>query len=573
MKTGANARATGQTMLNELSSRSHAILILIVEQSETTFLDEKQREISPEEFHEFLCSEKFKKNKYDPESFVRQNFKVGKLNLVDLAGSERVRASRACGQQLEETKKINQSLSALGNVISALTNVKGRTHIPYRNSKLTRILQDSLGGNCKTTMMATISPAKDAISETLSTIKFANRAKNIRNHAFVNEDLDKNSLLRRYEKELKRLRAELEKRKQNVVDQRKLLELEEQKRQAEEDKMAAVQALEKRSREFMREKLAKKKLEEKIASLSDKVLAGSDVQKTPQFQNALLQQRNRIRAEYTNKLTELEKERNALEEKKSQVDRYKQLLLKQRDIMVAMTKRLNERDDQISRLQEEIHSHEANCKILEEKLDNKTASLIHLQRVALEQNQPSLHRENQTTSLQDSNETKSLHESGLYEGDMLKRMRIAVQNEIEARLRNEFQQRLNASDVPKRETLATDKAMLLEKRVQVLTEKYKRFREDMFTRIQRKDVEIAKLRTAKAEQMPLSVRTNKRFIDSTAGLKDGSNVKDSVLFMKTLVDNIIASKKENQETKQLNHVDSQVQELSILVDNTLNLLE
>jgi len=78
---------------------------------------------------------------------------VGKLNLVDLAGSERVRLSGATGQRLEESKKINQSLAALGNVISALIDIKGRSHIPYRDSKLTRILEDSLGGNCKTTMM------------------------------------------------------------------------------------------------------------------------------------------------------------------------------------------------------------------------------------------------------------------------------------------------------------------------------------------------------------------------------------------------------------------------------------
>ncbi len=84
---------------------------------------------------------------------------MGKLNLVDLAGSERVRLTGATGQRLEESKKINQSLSALGNVIAALTDPRGRQHIPYRDSKLTRILEDSLGGNCKTTMMAMISPA------------------------------------------------------------------------------------------------------------------------------------------------------------------------------------------------------------------------------------------------------------------------------------------------------------------------------------------------------------------------------------------------------------------------------
>ena len=91
-----------------------------------------------------------------PGEDAPKQIKVGKLNLVDLAGSERVRVTQATGQRLEESKKINQSLSALGNVIAALTDHKARPHIPYRDSKLTRILEDSLGGNCKTTMMAMI---------------------------------------------------------------------------------------------------------------------------------------------------------------------------------------------------------------------------------------------------------------------------------------------------------------------------------------------------------------------------------------------------------------------------------
>ena len=152
--------------------------------------------------------------------------KVGKLNLVDLAGSERVNVTGATGKRLEESKSINKSLSTLGNVITALTTTKGRTHIPYRDSKLTRILEDSLGGNCKTTMMAMISPSNDAFSESLSTLKFATRAKKIKNKARINEDVDQRALLRKYEQELRRLRAELEAKSKNVVDKGKLLEVE-----------------------------------------------------------------------------------------------------------------------------------------------------------------------------------------------------------------------------------------------------------------------------------------------------------------------------------------------------------
>ena len=110
--------------------------------------------------------------------------------------------------RLKEATKINMSLSALGNVISAL--VDGRhSHIPYRDSKLTRLLQDSLGGNTKTVMIAAISPADYNLDETLSTLRYASRAKAIKNKPRVNED-PKDALLKQYEDEIKRLKAMLE---------------------------------------------------------------------------------------------------------------------------------------------------------------------------------------------------------------------------------------------------------------------------------------------------------------------------------------------------------------------------
>lgn len=230
-----------------------------------------------------------------------------------------------------------------------------------------------------------------AFVESLSTLKFANRAKSIKNEARINEDLDQKSLLRRYERELKQLRAELEERSRNVVDQRRLLELDEQRRRAEEDKMAAIRALEARSKEFMKEKAEKKRLEEKITSLQSQMLAGGGTgvasgqwAEVPAFKNALKEHQERIRAEYDNRLAELEKERETIEEEKAQVDRYKQLLLKQRDIMILLTQRLNERDEQIMALQDELDAYDRHQRDLEEKLDEKTAALIHLQRVTME---------------------------------------------------------------------------------------------------------------------------------------------------------------------------------------------
>jgi hypothetical protein len=229
--------------------------------------------------------------------------------------------------------------------------------------------------------------------ESLSTLKFANRAKSIKNEARINEDLDQKSLLRRYERELKRLRAELEERSRSVVDQRRLLELDEQRRRAEEDKMAAIRALEARSKEFMKEKAEKKRLEERITKLQSQMLtggtagmpAGGNWAEVPAFRNALKEHQERIRAEYDTRLAELERERETIEEEKAQVDRYKQLLLKQRDIMILLTQRLNERDEQIMALQDELDAYDRHQHDLEEKLDEKTAALIHLQRVTMEQ--------------------------------------------------------------------------------------------------------------------------------------------------------------------------------------------
>eukprot|EP00958_Prasinococcus_capsulatus_P009934 scaffold965_cov344-Prasinococcus_capsulatus_cf.AAC.2 len=191
MEEGNRLRTTGNTKMNELSSRSHAVFQLIIEKATTT-MD-------------------------GPAGDMQQSFRVGKLNLVDLAGSERVHLTGATGVRLEESKRINKSLSALGNVIAALTDKKERRHIPYRDSKLTRLLEDSLGGNCRTTVIANVSPALEAVGESLSTLKFADRAKTVKNAARVNQDVDQRTLLRKYERELRRLRGELAERSKIVV--------------------------------------------------------------------------------------------------------------------------------------------------------------------------------------------------------------------------------------------------------------------------------------------------------------------------------------------------------------------
>ncbi|GFQ64774.1 kinesin-like protein KIF17 [Trichonephila clavata] len=175
METGWKNRSVGATLMNADSSRSHSIFTIHLEMLEME-----------------NCGE---------------HIKQGKLNLVDLAGSERQAKTGATGDRLKEATKINLSLSALGNVISALVDGKSK-HIPYRDSKLTRLLQDSLGGNTKTLMVACLSPADNNYDETLSTLRYANRAKNITNKPKVNED-PKDALLREYQEEIRRLKEML----------------------------------------------------------------------------------------------------------------------------------------------------------------------------------------------------------------------------------------------------------------------------------------------------------------------------------------------------------------------------
>eukprot|EP00747_Dinoflagellata_sp_TGD_P097561 gnl/TRDRNA2_/TRDRNA2_167168_c0_seq1.p1 gnl/TRDRNA2_/TRDRNA2_167168_c0~~gnl/TRDRNA2_/TRDRNA2_167168_c0_seq1.p1 ORF type:complete len:1064 (+),score=172.38 gnl/TRDRNA2_/TRDRNA2_167168_c0_seq1:94-3285(+) len=367
MERGSAGRATAQTAVNDVSSRSHAVFFVIVEQSEEDGdWAASTASNSPEEPGDFAGS--------------RRCVRIGRLNLVDLAGSERPRVTGATGVRLEETKKINQSLSALGNVIAALTERRPLSHIPYRDSKLTRLLEDSLGGNCRTTMMAMVSPAAEGFPESLSTLKFAHRAKSITNSPQVNEDVDQRTLLRRYETELQCLRAELRARNRNVVDKRQLQELEAERQRAEEDRMVAVSALEERSAVLVQEKAQKKQLEERIRQMSSQlVVGGQRVENTPQFRDAVAQQ-ERIRSEYAARLSELEKERSTIEEDKAQVSRYKQLLLKQRDIMIALTQRLSERDETIIALQEEMDAHERRCAELEDQLDEKSVHLLAAER-------------------------------------------------------------------------------------------------------------------------------------------------------------------------------------------------
>uniref|UniRef100_A0A8C6KN79 Kinesin-like protein n=1 Tax=Nothobranchius furzeri TaxID=105023 RepID=A0A8C6KN79_NOTFU len=332
MTLGHKNRSVGATNMNEHSSRSHAIFTITIE-----------------------CSEKG----VDGNQHVR----MGKLHLVDLAGSERQGKTGATGQRLKEATKINLSLSTLGNVISALVDGKS-THVPYRNSKLTRLLQDSLGGNSKTMMCANIGPADYNYDETISTLRYANRAKNIKNKARINED-PKDALLRQFQKEIEELKKKLEegeeisgsdgsgseeidegdeevsdvggrrrRRGKKKVSPGKMVEMQakiEEERKAleakldmeEEERNKARAELEKREKDLFKAQQEHQLLLEKLSALEKKVIVGGvDLLAKAEEQERLLDESNneleerRKRAEQLRKeLEEKEQERLDIEEK------------------------------------------------------------------------------------------------------------------------------------------------------------------------------------------------------------------------------------------------------------------
>uniref|UniRef100_A0A182XX09 Kinesin-like protein n=1 Tax=Anopheles stephensi TaxID=30069 RepID=A0A182XX09_ANOST len=333
MKLGNKNRVVGATKMNSESSRSHAIFSITIESSET-------------------------------DEAGRQYVRMGKLQLVDLAGSERQSKTQSSGLRLKEATKINLSLSVLGNVISALVDGKS-THIPYRNSKLTRLLQDSLGGNSKTVMCASISPADSNYVETISTLRYACRAKSIQNLAHINEE-PKDALLRHFQEEIEELKRQLEEgifqqgiesgeeeeedegegEEENEEDaveeecdpdedrERERLERKEKRRkekarERKEKSDAEKELLEKKAMENQQElkkaKSEQDQLRAKLSSLENKILVGGEnlLEKAKEqellLENSIteLEQRTKTERELKENLQKIEAERIDIEERYS----------------------------------------------------------------------------------------------------------------------------------------------------------------------------------------------------------------------------------------------------------------
>lgn len=331
LQVGRENRVTGETKMNRDSSRSHSLFTVTVEMSEV---------------------------------FEGQNkIRVGKLNLVDLAGSERQSKTQATGDRFKEAININQSLTTLGNVISALVDPKA-SHVPYRDSKLTRLLQDSLGGNTKTVMIANIGPADYNYDETLSTLRYANRAKNIKNKPRINED-PKDAMIRQFQEEIEKLKKQLQntaggedfggepgeegsvRKVEKVIkifDEKKLKELQEKthkekeeirlkaekerteienvKMKNEEEKKKLLDKLKEKEEEQQKALDAKDKLLKQIQKMEKKVVRGSAI-----IEEVALKEK------------ELNEARRKIEEKKNLDEKYNEKLKETDDLIGDLDKK------------------------------------------------------------------------------------------------------------------------------------------------------------------------------------------------------------------------------------------
>ncbi|KAL7208002.1 hypothetical protein ACSBR1_029873 [Camellia fascicularis] len=255
IESGEVNRHFGETNMNVRSSRSHTIFRMVIESK-------------------------------GKDSCSDDAIRVSVLNLVDLAGSERIAKTGAGGVRLKEGKHINKSLMILGNVINKLSDgAKQRGHIPYRDSKLTRILQPALGGNAKTSIICTLAPEEIHIEETKGTLQFASRAKRITNCVQVNEILTEAALLKRQKLEIEDLRNKLQGSRAEVLEQ-EILKLRNDmlKYELEREKLAMELEEERKSHEARDQCIREQQM--KIDNLNSLVtVSDSDKKSSQEFAN------------------------------------------------------------------------------------------------------------------------------------------------------------------------------------------------------------------------------------------------------------------------------------------------
>lgn len=299
MRKGNKNRTIGHTNMNTHSSRSHAAFMITIEMCDT----------------------------------FTNSVTVGKLNLIDLAGSERQNKTGATAERLKEASKINKSLSSLGNVISALA--ENSPHIPYRDSKLTRLLQDSLGGNSKTIMIANIGPASYNYDETLTTLRYAHRAKTIQNLPVVNED-PKDAKVREYQSEITRLKALIEERKLKEIEDRKKttrhkIEMDKLAQENNKEEMARRREMMKKEEELRRkqledERMTTEALAKQLEHLESQLVRGG-VNIIDSVAENQIELEERLAAIAERKQREIEMQQKLMQEEETTLGKYKKTAL------------------------------------------------------------------------------------------------------------------------------------------------------------------------------------------------------------------------------------------------------
>lgn len=352
LKVGNHKRTVGATNMNEGSSRSHAIFMITIEMSEPIDLNGQA-----ETGTDTLIDSK-KKN----------SVRVGKLNMVDLAGSERQAKTGATGDRQKEGAHINLSLSALINVIQQLSSVSSAnassTFVPYRNSKLTMLLKDSLGGNTKTIMIANVSPAEFNYEETLSTLRYATTAKKIQNKPKINED-PKDTMLRQYQEQIELLKKQLLSFNEqggsttsavplrNIMDeetlkkmiekndfekQRLVREMQEksenekealalEKQKVEEETRRFEEELRKRQEDLESQRIARQTMEKKLLDMESRVvLGGVSLEDQVKLRESQIQKRQ----------IEIEKRRHREERYKEEIQKRNEEMEEQEELVVSL---------------------------------------------------------------------------------------------------------------------------------------------------------------------------------------------------------------------------------------------
>merc|ERR1719392_133505 len=301
IEEGKSNRHVAVTNMNEHSSRSHSVFLINVKQ----------------------------------ENLENQKKLCGKLYLVDLAGSEKVGKTGVEGMGLEEAKNINKSLSALGNVIAALAD-GNKSHIPYRDSKLTRILQESLGGNAKTTIVICASPASFNEAETKSTLDFGRRAKTIKNVVGVNEELTAEEWKKRYEKE----------KSKNILAKSKIEKLEEElKRWRSGQTVSADEQL----------NLAEIAMEESVTAPAPKLDKPSAVLDLGTSQISL-EERNKLGEERERLYQMLDEKDDEIQEQSQLVEKLKEQMMEQEDLISATRRDYESLTKEMAKIQAENES-------------------------------------------------------------------------------------------------------------------------------------------------------------------------------------------------------------------------